>query len=581
MGKRAQKNGKEPVVLGVEEQTFDAAIESVCANGANGSLSIEELRRLSVVRKNIDVLSGCDVRIPALVSGGALAHSEHCDDGAIPVCAGAHVSLDERGYFVAERYGYAHIEDHILSIASPLVLSADNMQVHWLLLDERALPVAENMLEPWLDDMGVVSGLDEGLIKKTAAQIRRGTHGCGSVLAASGTPAIAGAGAKVEIALGEGRKAGVEREDGTLNFREVNSVTPIVRDQVIARRTPARVGRAGLTVCGAVVDAEEFSDEVLKAGENVQVNFVEGVEVYVATAAGALLLTADEVAIGRLLHINGHVDFHTGNLDFDGVLMVDGSVLAGFSVKATGDIQIAGSLEPGTTVRAGGDLFVDKGILGRRTKASAVGDVQARYVQEATVVAGGDLYVKDLVYQARLRVGGQINVARGSGPRGGSIIGGEAWGQSISLFVAGSPAHVVTSLMAGMDPESVRKLDKIREAVDLTYAQLRRLLNRFDLNAIDIEQIQNRISATTGPKRKLLAQTARQLGGVVQSHQKLLAARRELELRLGDRVKDASIIVRDIAYSGVEVRIGEHKMSLREDVGSPRFHVEDNGLVAH
>ena len=564
-------------MLGVQQRPLDAQEKLVCASGENGSLSLDELRQLSVARTAADELSAGKLRIPALVPGGALAHSEHC--GEQKIAAGAHVSLDERGYFVADRYGYAHLEDDMLSIAAPLLLSEDAMQVHWLLLYERALPVAEDMLQPWLADLGVVGGIDEELIKKVAVQIRRGRHECGRVLVASGTPALAGVGAQVEILLEQGSKAGVEREDGTLDFREVNSVTPVARGQVIARRTPARPGKAGLNVCGAIINAEDPSDEELKAGENVQINFSEGVELYVATAAGALLLGEGEVAIGRMLHINSNVDFRTGNLDFDGMLVVDGSVLSGFSVKAKGNIQVAGSLEPGSMVYAGGDLVVGRGILGRRTKASANGHVYARYIQEATVVAGGDLYVEDLVYQARLRVGGQINVARGSGPRGGSIIGGEAWGQSLNMFIAGSPAHVVTSLMAGMDPASARKLDKLREAVDLTYAQLRRLLNRFDLNVIDIEQIQNRISATTGPKRKLLAQTARQLGGVVQSHQKLLEARRELESRIGDRVKGASIVVRDKAYSGVELRIGENKMSLREDVDSPRFHVAENKLV--
>ncbi len=572
-------------MLRAEQKSLDAPISPVCVSESNGALSLAELRTLSAAWQNVANGIGAsgagELRIPALVPGGALARSADYSGDGRNVSAGAHVVQDTRGYFVAERYGYAHLEGDVLSIVSPLVLSDDAMQLHWLVLDERALSVAVDLLQPWFDDLGVVSGFDEELIQKMAAKICHGIHRCGRVLIASGLPALAGAGASVEILVERGNRAGCEREDGTLDFRQVHSIVPVVRGQSLARRTPARAGRDGLSVCGKKTAAAAGSDQVLKAGENVQINMVEGSELYVAEAAGALVLAADEISVGRMLRIGGHVDFRTGNLDFDGVIVVDGSVLQGFSLKATGDIQIAGALESGASVCAGGDLVVGGGILGRRTKAVATGQVRARYVQEATVIAGGDLEVEELVYQARLRVGGRINVASGSGPRGGSIIGGEAWGQSLNLSIAGSPAHVVTSLMAGMDPERARKLDKVREAVDLTYAQLRRLLNRFGLNDIDIEQIHNRIAATAGPKRKLLAQTARQLGQVVQTHQKLLAVRRELEQRLGERVKGACIVVRDKAYSGVEVRIGEYKMQLKEDVDSPRFRVADNGLVAH
>ena len=57
-----------------------------------------------------------------------------------------------------------------------------------------------------------------------------------------------------------------------------------------------------------------------------------------------------------------------------------------------------------------------------------------------------------------------------------------------------------------------------------------RHLSRFNLQKLDVKAIQQRLSASTGPQKKVLARAAKQLGEmIVQLHQALLRERQSVE----------------------------------------------------
>jgi len=58
------------------------------------------------------------------------------------------------------------------------------------------------------------------------------------------------------------------------------------------------------------------------------------------------------------------VDFVTGNIFFNGNVVVCGTVLDGFEIKADGDIIVSKIVES-ATLTAGRDVIVKGGVLGR------------------------------------------------------------------------------------------------------------------------------------------------------------------------------------------------------------------------
>jgi uncharacterized protein (DUF342 family) len=513
------------------------------------------------------------VRLPSALPGEVVA--------AVPaqVLAGQHLERLAQDQCRAQRYGYVCLVEDRLSLASPLWVDPEGLIAYWLLLEERACRVTQEMLAPWLEELGVVEGVDEEAIGRTLEQVRQGRHQAGAVPIARGQAPLDGQDACLELLVEVERRAGQARGDGSMDFRQVNFAPEVKAGQVLARCHPPTPGTPGRSVRGQVLSPKPVQDSLPDVGENVEVRAENNVRVYVAKAAGTPVVKEAEIAVSRLLRIDGDVDFHTGNLDFDGALFIAGSVLAGFSIRATGDVSIAGAVEPGAQVEAGGDVAIGQGVAGRRTRISAGGQVRAQFVQEATVQAQENIELGRFAYQARLRAGGWVRVAGGDERSG--VVGGQVWvGKAMDLSLAGSPAHVATQLMAGVDPESAHKLDRLKEATDLTYGQLRRLLECFGAARLDVEQIKNRLAAATGPNRKLLARAAQRLGQVAQAHRQLLAARRHLEEKISAQVSQAQVRVRERVFTGVEVRIGQHTFIVAEDRGPTCFRVAGGRLVA-
>jgi uncharacterized protein (DUF342 family) len=333
-------------------------------------------------------------------------------------------------------------------------------------------------------------------------------------------------------------------------------------------------------VKGRVLPARDGRDAPLRAGGNVEVGLEEEVEIFSAGIEGMVKRRGDEISVVRQLVHRGDVNFDTGNLDFKGEIHIGGSVVHGFSVKASGDITIAGTVEEGGAVISLGDVIVGQGILGRRTQVKAQGSVRAQFVQEARVRAGKDIVLGNYAYHASLHAGGRISVMKGTGNRGGGVLGGELWGlDGIEVHLAGSPNWTLCILVAGLQPEQAQQLDKLRTNLGRCHEHLLKSLRKFNLSRVDLVQIRNMIAAAGGPQRKALMHHARQLGKLVQLYQKLQGEQSELESRISSSVKGASIRVFETAHGGVVIRIGEYQRKLAEDVKSPNFHIHKHKLV--
>ena len=228
---------------------------------------------------------------------------------------------------------------------------------------------------------------------------------------------------------------------------------------------------------------------------------------------------------------------------------------------------------------AKGDVTACRGIVGRKTKVIAVGTVRAPHVQEATVQCAGDLTVGNHVKDAHLRCGGVLTVDKGEGNFGGTIAGGQSWGlKGVELFRAGSPSGTSTALNVGLNPDQAGKLDELQKRIAELNKVISRQLARFNLEKVDVPQIQKLLGAATGPHRKMLAHSAKQLGELLQAHQKLLNNRSEIEVKMILEFDEAAIKIAEMAYPGVQVRVGDHRRKLSQAAEALQFFVDEEGL---
>jgi len=147
------------------------------------------------------------------------------------------------------------------------------------------------------------------------------------------------------------------------------------------------------------------------------------------------------------------------------------------------------------------------------------------------------------------------------------------------MQVAGSNAHNMTQLTAGMDPEGAKKLDLLNRKLEESNKLILRHLSRFQLQKLDVKAIQQRLAASTGPQKKVLGRAAKQLGQLVQAHQQILNERKEIDNKVGTALRTAYIEAADAMFPGVSVRIGDSQRQVKSPMKSARFEVRGESLV--
>lgn len=522
-------------------------------------------------------------RARAVISGESLLQPDNTIDSITltAVQEGPHILRTETGEFLAERYGYLHLHENQLSVLSPLWVDADNLTLYWLLLSEQPLQVNRAMLYPWLKELNIQAELREKLIVEVLNAISADIQSPGMVAIAHGVSPHNGEDAKIEMFVNLERNIGKELPDGSLDFHQVNFVTNVASDQMVALVRPATKGVAGRDIFGQILVARDGEEKKkIVAGQNVRQETKENVDLFYATVNGALRLKDNRLSVVQILVLEAGVNYQTGNIDFVGEVCIKGPISQGFTVKASGDITITESVENGTEIISGSNIIIARGIAGNRTLVKAGGNVRAQFVYEAKVISGGDIVLGDYAYHATLLAGGAIEVRNGGSRRGGTLAGGRNCAyKEMSMSFAGTPAWISTDLLVGLTPDQAENLDRLQLEIEKCNLHIKNLLDFFGLSHIEVAKIKAMVEAASGSSRKGLAIRAQYIGTKAKIYKTLLAEREDLLAQIGPPPEEARIKIYETAFPGVTLSIGNQKMKLSDEMTSPAFQLQEGKLV--
>ena len=333
------------------------------------------------------------------------------------------------------------------------VTSDDNAA---FLLPWAPAPVTIQALMDVLVDAGVTAGIDEATLEAI-----QGKPLAKPVLIARGEAVSEGTDARPEYLLDSlvGRDKPEVGPDGRVDFRDMGGQLTVEIGQELVRLIPAVPGQDGFTVRGQTLPARAVKDFDLKklAGQNVALN--DDGTALVAKQGGLPTRVGERVAVMPIYSVQGDVDFNTGNLDFDGNIIVGGGVKPGFRVRATGNIQIGGTVEA-AKLEAGGSVTVGGGIVGHNEAVIRTGGaLTARFVEAAELHAKGQILIGSEIRQSTAISEDRVIVA---GP--GRIVGGHVRGrESVEAKILGSASGSPTSVQAGWGEEmTVEDMDSKR-----------------------------------------------------------------------------------------------------------------------
>ena len=275
------------------------------------------------------------------------------------------------------------------------------------------------------------------------------------IVIARGRPVVNGGDAIVDFVVPRiaGVHSPVAGDDATVDYREMGSTgKPVKSGEVVAKKAPATESIEGITVRGVAIPGTVAKDVDLHKfnGKGTQVTD-DGLAI-VAVASGSGSWIADRVCVLPLTSISGDVDFSTGNVRVEGDVSISGTIMTDFVVEATGNITVMGAIE-GATVNAGGSVTINGGFVGQeRGTITAGGSVTARFMEHATVHAGGPVVVGFEIRQCTVISETSVTVGGGRGP--GRITGGLVRGkQTVQASEVGAENGVATKVQAGWGKE--------------------------------------------------------------------------------------------------------------------------------
>ena len=310
----------------------------------------------------------------------------------------------------------------------------------FFLPDDAAKPSLPELYSQ-LEKQGICFGIDEAALQQA---LRRPDI---EIPCARGIEAQNGQNGLVDYSFSlENRGRPTELEDGRVDFKSLNLFTIIHKNDVLATKTPPTPGIPGIDIYGTSIPPSPGKDIQLVAGKNV--HFDESGLRLIADTDGQILLERNKISVQPILTITGDVDFSTGNIDFVGNVLIHGSVNSGFSVNATGTVDIMGLISGGS-VKAG-EIVVRHGIQGmNRGLISSATDIIAQFIENADIRAGRDVIVNNAILHSRVEAYRRVVTKSANG----QIIGGKIQaGEEIITYAAGRPRAATTELRAGSIP---------------------------------------------------------------------------------------------------------------------------------
>lgn len=496
--------------------------------------------------------------------------------------AGAYISL-VAGEYRAERYGYLLLEDNCFSVVTPFFVSPDQLQVAWGVFSMEPLSITPSMLQQWFEEIGIKPEfLDVDKVERLSRALNAGEQKRGVFSVATGRKPVDGVDGRVDLLVEMERPSGIERPDGSVDFREVNYLPNVEAGQLVAHRVPPIPGTPGMDVTGGEIAPSGGAAVVLNTDKTVRcVKAAAGVELYYAEQAGVVRYQGQALSVVNILTLEKGVDYETGNINFAGDVFIKGTVAEGFSVRAGGSVTVTETVSEGAEiVSVNGDVTVGRGVVGRRTKIAAKGTVRVQFAHDATIRAGGDIVVGNYLYNADIFAGENVEVRKGEGARGGSVWGGRTVAlQVVQAWSVGSPSWIVTEVVAGFDPEATEKRERVDGAITKTSQHLNRILDVFELSRLDPELIRATITKAVGKRRRFLEQQARLLGQLATSYKTLLEMRQGLlaEASAEQKVRSA-ISIRGTAYPEVTIRVKRQTLKLNREYDAVTFKSGEKGI---
>lgn len=356
-------------------------------------------------------------------------------------------------------------------------------------------------------------------------------------------------------------------EDGSVDFHQLDMINKVNAGDVLATLDPVDYGKPGIDVFGNVLRPAKVVAKILRHGNNIHLS--EDKLTMYSDVAGHVMLAEDRVFVSDTYDVPADVSVASGDIEYDGNVVVHGNVVTGFSVRAKGDIIVEGVVE-GATLIADGQIILKRGIQGMgRGKLISKGNITARFIENCEVQTNGSI-TTDAIMHSKVTAKDEVIVTgKKSMITGGNIHAG----RGITAKVIGSAMCTQTNVCIGIDDAIIKEQKEIEKALE----ELRINEQKFTQALMIFKKKMDSGAALSDAQKRQIIMAKQEYTKIntqiAEKEARNKVLKEEIANFAGGRIKFSGV-----AYPGVKVEISNASMYVKDEISHGQF-VLDRGEI--
>jgi uncharacterized protein (DUF342 family) len=289
----------------------------------------------------------------------------------------------------------------------------------------------------------------------------------------------------------------------------------------------------------------------------------------IADINGLVTFLSGKINVEEIFTVPADVDLKTGNIMFLGTVIVQGNVEDGFSVKASGNIEVRGSVGKCEIV-AEGDIIIHQGMAGKGGGSIQAGkNIWSKFIENASVEAGENVIVSDGLINTNIVANKKI-ICQG---KRAAIVGGRYRAcEEINAKTLGSPVGgTETILEVGYDPKSKAKMDQLQAQA----LQIKRQAEEYDKNIATLNATKKQRKTLPDDKEALLQDYVRRREELVIEVRSLAKEIETIQAYLNGLKTKGRISASSRVYPGVKLVIKDVKEDVKTEQKGITFYLEN------
>lgn len=424
-------------------------------------------------------------------------------------------------------------------------------------------------------ELGIKKGLSKKRLRKLAIQAKKSKPGeVHEDLVAKGLPPKNGKDSKLQPLVPNAlerilkpQSSGASRVD----MRNLGDVICVKLDTEILRRDPPTRGRNGYNVKAKKIEAKAGSWVKFRPGDGVKTS-PNNENLYLAAITGMPKFQNDKMWVDDTFICKG-VNVGTGNIKYDGAVLVNGDVTEKMEIQASGDVTINGFVESATII-AGGDIIITEGAMGKVNEAStefstrlvADGSVHVQHGQGLNIQCKNSVTIGRQLAYSKIICGGSVTVGPIDKPNGNLFACEVQCNSKITAGTLGavSGSHLNVDFSSGFNTLLERK-DTVEELLQQIRDNNSRHKDKFDI--IRSKKIHPELRAK-------LEEAEEMFKNETQLMEWLEAKSEDMRLAKETYQQEIMLIANKRLYAGVVVKLNNRTWRAEREYSKAKVHYE-------